>query len=167
MNRKEMPAPFEIAKTYVSKHGSGRTCETPQGWEVSCPGVFMWGRTRAGHEWYSSKREAIGTMWKRYDQAHTGNPKELANLRVDYIAWLLKVWPDAPAALKAKAEFAAKCAAEQAALKVAVRRNEDMMVAAQDLKTDAAFVGVVGALRSKGFNPGEIYVVIGGALEVK
>lgn len=165
-NRNEMPAPFELAKTYVSS-STGRTCNKPQGWEVSCPGVFMWGRTRAGDAWYNSKREAICTMWRRYDQAHTGLPKELANLRAGYIDWLLKVWPEAPAALAAMEIYKAQCEKAHKAQEAEIERKATMNCESADLAKDETFRSVVGALRSKGFSPGEVYVIIGGALEVK
>lgn len=162
-NRKEMPAPFELARNFVSMNGTGRTCEAQQGWTVTCGNVGMWGGRY--DSWSRTKSGAVEEAWRRYDDAHTEDPQTLLGRRIGYVKWLLKVWPAAPAATKAMELFEATCEHERQLREAAAQRQASMNCTASDLVSDDTFRTVINSLRRKGYEKAEIAQIITSALE--
>lgn len=92
--------PFVIAPTFTSKSGTGRRCDTIQGWELRlADGSPLSNGDR--RDWNSSRREAIEQAEKWFAEAHTANVEDLTRYNIRYLEWLHRVWPEATVASRA------------------------------------------------------------------
>lgn len=96
---------FTIEPNHISMNGTGRPCHSVQGWTMRPVDrrVKSWGYCTSNRdgEWFGARKDARASAVERYYRAHEEDPEVVADMREDYIQWLLMVWPDAPVALKA------------------------------------------------------------------